>query len=57
MRHDPGGCRETVFPGFHANILNIAAQKTGLPRSYLVLDAPIVSLPGCTNVIYLPDDP
>ena len=44
------------FPGLSRKIPHIAARKTGLPSSVLVSDASIVSLPGCTNVIYLPDE-
>ena len=44
------------FPGLSRKIPDIAARKTGLPSSVLVSDAPIVSLPGCANVTYLPDD-
>ena len=44
------------FPGLSPKIPHIAARKTGLPSSVLVSDASIVSLPGCANVTYLPDD-
>jgi ribosomal protein S21 len=44
------------FPGLSRKIPHIAARKTGLPSSVLVSDASIVSLPGCANVTYLPDE-
>ena len=44
------------FPGLSRKIPNNTARKTGLVRRVLVSDAPIVSLPGCTNVTYLPDE-
>ncbi len=46
----------TVFPALSANIPSIFPQETGLLRVHLVSDASIVSLPGCANVTYLPDD-
>ena len=33
------------------------ALQAGLPRQHLVSDAPIASLLGCANVIYLPGGP
>ena len=44
------------FPGLSRKIRHITARKTGLPSNVLVSDASIVSLPGCTNVTYLPDE-
>ena len=43
-------CRGTAI------ILSIPALQAGLIRIDLVSDPSIVSLPGCANVIYLPDD-
>jgi ribosomal protein S21 len=45
------------FRAICANILNMRALQAGLPRQHLVSDAPIASLLGCANVIYLPGGP
>ena len=56
MRHDPQWGFLDGFAPRPRKYPRHQAQETGLLPSVLVSDAPIVSLPGCANVTYLPDD-
>jgi ribosomal protein S21 len=52
MRHSPDRGFATFLRVLPAKIPHGPAHKTGLTPHVLLSDAPIVSLPGCTNVTY-----